>query len=70
VGAAQKLLIDSALITSSVPIKLPADPTQALEAATKQYIDNKPTIISIPAGSTPPDAALYPNNTLLVEYSA
>ncbi len=29
------------LITSVVPIKLPADPTQALEAATKQYVDNK-----------------------------
>jgi hypothetical protein len=29
------------LITSTVPVKLPADPTQPLEAATKQYVDNK-----------------------------
>jgi hypothetical protein len=28
------------LITSTVPVKLPADPVNALEAATKQYVDN------------------------------
>ena len=29
------------LITSLVPIKLPADPAQPLEAATKQYVDSR-----------------------------
>lgn len=57
-------------IKSSGAIELPADPVAAMEAAPKQYVDNKPTIVSIPAGGTPPDSALYPNNTLLVEYTA
>jgi len=56
--------------TSTLPIVLPGDPTKALQAAPKQYVDAKPTIVSAPAGSTPPDAALYPNNTLFVEFTA
>jgi hypothetical protein len=56
--------------TTTLPIVLPGDPTKALQAAPKQYVDAKPTIISAPAGSTPPDAALYPNNTLFVEFTA
>lgn len=68
IGGQLRLTIGSTDHKSTVPILLPADPVNALEAATKQYADNKPTIVSIPAGGTPPDASLYPNNTLLVEY--
>jgi hypothetical protein len=70
IGGAQRFSFDSTAHTSSVPIVLPADPTADLQAATKKYVDGKPTIVSIPAGSTPPDSANYPNNTLLVEYTA
>jgi hypothetical protein len=70
IGGAQRFSFDSTAHTSSVPIILPADPTADLQAATKKYVDDKPTIVSIPAGSTPPDSANYPNNTLLVEYTA
>jgi hypothetical protein len=69
-GGQQRLVIGATEHTSSVPIVLPADPTTALQACPKQYIDAKPTIVSGPAGSTPPDAALYPNNTLFVEFTA
>jgi hypothetical protein len=69
-GGQQRWTFDSTKHKSLVPIELPADPVNALEAAPKQYVDNKPTIVSMPAGGTAPDAALYPNNTLLVEYSA
>ena len=68
VGGQLRWTFDAAAHISTVPIKLPADPTDVLHAATKQYVDAKPTIVSMPAGSTPPDAASYPNNTLLVEY--
>jgi hypothetical protein len=67
-GGAQTLLIGATEHTSRVPVLLPADPTTALQAATKQYVDAKPTIVSVPVGGTAPDTALYPNNTLLVEY--
>jgi hypothetical protein len=70
VGGQQTLVIGAAEHTAKVPILLPADPTTALQAAPKQYIDAKPTIVSAPAGSTPPDTANYPNNTLFVEYTA
>jgi hypothetical protein len=69
-GGQQRLVIGATEHTSSVPIVLPADPTTALQAAPKQYIDAKPTIVSAPAGSTPPDTASYPNNTLFVEFTA
>jgi hypothetical protein len=34
------------------PIILPADPTNALEAVTKQYVDNRSTITFVTSGST------------------
>lgn len=68
VGGALRWTFDTAAHTSTVPIKLPADPTDVLHAATKQYVDAKPTIISMASGGTPPSAASYPENTLLVEY--
>jgi hypothetical protein len=67
-GGQQRWTFDSTKHKSLVPIELPADPVNALEAAPKQYVDTKPTIVSMPAGGTAPDAASYPNNTLLVEY--
>jgi hypothetical protein len=69
-GGQQTLIIGATEHTSKIPVLLPADPTTALQAAPKQYIDAKPTIVSIPAGGTAPDTANYPNNTLLVEYQA
>jgi hypothetical protein len=69
-GGQQRWTFDSTKHKSLVPIELPADPVNALEAAPKQYVDTKPTIVSMPSGGTAPDAALYPNNTLLVEYQA
>jgi hypothetical protein len=53
---------------STLPIAVSAEATAVNHLVTKSYVDNKPTIISMPAGGTAPDAALYPNNTLLVEY--
>jgi hypothetical protein len=69
-GGQQRWTFDSTKHKSLVPIELPADPTTELQATTKQYVDNKPTIVSMPSGGTAPDASLYPNNTLLVEYTA
>lgn len=37
-----------------VPLVLPADPTAALEAATKQYVDAK--IVGVPDASWPPSS--------------
>jgi hypothetical protein len=68
-GGQQRLVIGATEHTSAVPIVLPADPTTALQAAPKQYVDAKPTIVAIPTGATAPDTASYPNNTLLVEYA-
>jgi hypothetical protein len=36
-----RFTIGSALLTALVPVQLPADPANALEAATKQYVDTK-----------------------------
>jgi hypothetical protein len=67
-GGQQRMTVNDVLHTSLVPIKLPADPVDALHAAPKQYVDNKPTIVPMVAGGTAPNAAGYPNGTLLVEY--
>jgi hypothetical protein len=67
-GGQQRMAVNDVLHTSSVPIKLPADPTDPLHAAPKQYVDGKATIVPMVAGGTVPDAANYPNGTLLVEY--
>lgn len=67
-GGQQRFTVNDILHTSLIPIKLPADPTDPLQAAPKQYVDNKPTIVPMVAGGTVPSAASYPNGTLLVEY--
>jgi hypothetical protein len=38
-GGAERLRVENSTITTTVPIALPADPTLALQAATKQYVD-------------------------------
>jgi microcystin-dependent protein len=38
-NAATRLTVNSSTATSTVPVVLPADPTTALQAATKQYVD-------------------------------
>jgi hypothetical protein len=67
-GGGLRFTIDTSAISSTVPIAISVPATAANHAVTKSYVDALPTIVSIPAGGTAPDAALYPNNTLLVEY--
>jgi hypothetical protein len=67
-GGQQRMAVNDVLHNSSVPIKLPSDPTDPLHAAPKQYVDTKAIIVPMVAGGTVPDAANYPNGTLLVEY--
>jgi hypothetical protein len=71
IGGSQKFKFDSAEHTSLVPVVLPADPTTALQAATKQYVDSKAgaTIVSVADGATEPAAADYPEGALLVRYT-
>jgi hypothetical protein len=70
-GGSQKFKFDSTEHTSLVPVVLPADPTTALQAATKQYVDSKggATIVSVADGATEPAAADYPEGALLVRYT-
>jgi hypothetical protein len=49
-NAATRLTVNSSTATSTVPVVLPSDPTTALQAATKQYVDTVGTT-STPAGS-------------------
>jgi hypothetical protein len=67
----QRMAVNDVLHTSSVPIKLPADPTDPLHAATKQYVDSKAgaSIVSIADGATEPAASGYPEGALLVRYT-
>jgi hypothetical protein len=46
-GGVQRFMIDATALTSAVPILLPANPTTALQAATKQYVDSAVTSGSI-----------------------
>jgi hypothetical protein len=71
ISGSQKFKFDSAEHTSLVPVVLPADPTTALQAATKQYVDSKggATIVSVADGATEPAAADYPEGALLVRYT-
>jgi hypothetical protein len=71
IGGSQKFKFDSTEHTSLVPVVLPADPTTALQAATKQYVDSKAgaTIVSVADGATEPAAADYPEGALLVRYT-
>jgi hypothetical protein len=38
-GGTERLKVENTAITAAVPIVLPADPTSALQAATKEYVD-------------------------------
>lgn len=40
INTVSSLKIESSYATFTVPVRLPADPTQPMEAATKQYVDN------------------------------
>jgi hypothetical protein len=70
-GGQQRMAVNDVLHTSSVPIKLPADPAEPLHAATKQYVDSKAgaTIVSVADGATEPTASSYPEGALLVRYT-
>jgi len=46
-NTATRLTVNSSTATSTVPVVLPSDPTTALQAATKQYVD---TLTGAPAG--------------------
>lgn len=47
VGGLDRLTVNNTAVTATVPVTLPADPTTALQAATKQYVDNR--ITALPA---------------------
>jgi hypothetical protein len=70
-GGQQRMAVNDVLHTSSVPIKLPADPIDPTHAATKAYVDSKAgaTIVSVADGATEPAAADYPEGALLVRYT-
>jgi Collagen triple helix repeat (20 copies) len=55
VGGANKLILAAAALTLTVPVVLPADPTNLLEAATKQYVDTK--VASVVGGAIISDTA-------------
>jgi hypothetical protein len=38
-GGAERFKVENSTITTTIPVLLPADPTLALQAATKQYVD-------------------------------
>jgi microcystin-dependent protein len=44
VGGVQKLLVGGSAVVTTVPVSLPADPSNPLEAATKQYVDAQGTL--------------------------
>jgi hypothetical protein len=69
-GGGLRFTIDTSAVSSTVPIAISVPATAANHAVTKSYVDALPTIVSMPAGGTAPAAASYPNNTLLVEYTA
>lgn len=52
-NSATRLTVNSSLATSTVPVVLPSDPTTALQAATKQYVDG---LTGSPAGIIAPFA--------------
>jgi hypothetical protein len=56
----QKLGISATLLTSTLPLVLPADPTTALQAVTKQYVDGRPTGLS----EAPGDGTFYARRNL------
>lgn len=56
-------------IATNALIVSPSTPTAIGHLTNKAYVDGKPTIVSMASGGTPPSAASYPENTLLVEYA-
>jgi len=55
IGGTNKLTLSATTLMLTVPVTLPADPGANLEAATKQYVDNKPATDStrvLKAGDT------------------
>ena len=52
-NAATRLTVNSSAATSTVPVVLPSDPTTALQASTKQYVDTvMPAGMIMPFGGT------------------
>ena len=51
-GGTNRLTLSTTALTSTLPVTLPADPTTALQAATKQYVDNKGATASV-SGTAP-----------------
>jgi hypothetical protein len=64
-GGQQRLLIDATAHTSSVPIVLPGDPTTALQAVPKQYVDAR--VVVTAAGATAPATTGLADGALWVE---
>ncbi len=64
-GGQQRLLIDATAHTSSVPIVLPGDPTAALQAVPKQYVDAR--VVVTAAGATAPATTGLADGALWIE---
>jgi hypothetical protein len=64
-GGQQRLLIGATEHTSSVPIVLPADPTTALQACPKQYVDAR--VVVTAAGATAPATTGLADGAMWVE---
>jgi len=60
-----RMTLDATALTLTTPIVLPADPTTALQAATKQYVDAKLAIASVSdtAPSSPAAGQLWFDST-------
>lgn len=62
-NSATRLTVGTSLITATLPLVLPADPTTALQAATKQYVDAVlPAGVIVPYGGTTYPAGWLPCN--------
>jgi hypothetical protein len=70
VGGAMRWSFGATEHMTTLPIASSAEATAANHLTPKSYVDGKPTIVSMASGGTPPSASSYPENTLLVEYTA
>lgn len=67
---AARLTLNDAAATSTVPVVLPSDPTTALQAATKQYVDSLPSVLAPPGVIAPYAAPSAPTGWLACDGAA
>jgi hypothetical protein len=66
VSGVNRVTLTATAMTLTVPVVLPADPTTALQAATKQYVDSKISIGDAPPGSPAPGMLWWESDTGLL----